>query len=75
MHSRAMKLVLTGPPWDEWLGDILLLCLTGVLKECLNFSWPTSKILGWKNCSGTLPQWQFLQDFQSVTERKKKGQR
>jgi len=27
-----------------------------------------------KSCSGTLPHWQFLQVFQPVTERKKKGQ-
>jgi hypothetical protein len=26
-----------------------------------------------KTFSGTLSQWQFLQDFQPVTERKKKG--
>jgi hypothetical protein len=26
-----------------------------------------------KRFSGTLPQWLFLQDFQPVTERKKKG--
>jgi hypothetical protein len=26
-----------------------------------------------KSCSGRVPQWMFLQDFQPVTERKKKG--
>ena len=26
-----------------------------------------------RTLSGTLPQWQFLQDFQPVTQRKKKG--
>jgi len=26
-----------------------------------------------KTCSGTLPQWQFVAEFQPVQERKKKG--
>jgi hypothetical protein len=45
---------------------------TEVIVTCVRFREASCIALD-KSLSGTLPQWQFLQDFEPVRGRKKKG--